>query len=1032
MSEVVDSIIAELDVRYAKYVKGFNEAIAVNDRFGKSVERLKRLGMEAPPQYAAGIAREAGKGAAAHEAAATRMSRTTKKRTADEVAAAEAVKRAAKETGDAERTAAKAAADAVKAAEREKQAAIKATAREQEKVAKAALAAAEAQRVAAAAVIAAQERETAQRVRLAEVVDRAANRRTNQIAPAANSTLGATVPRETSGQRGIPTSVLNGGVAAEVEAEKEINHLLADQATLSSRLGILKGKEKQQVADQVAELRLINSLERAGLEQSEIGVRLDERRTLIARQRSIEDRKQGARGVTQFARGAGVSSLGAGSIASIAGVTLASGVAITAAVVQSAADYAKELKNVSEQIGLTTQQTQVYEAEARRLGVSQNELRNGLGQFADYLGRAKSGGEDQIKTFKALGLSVKDFANAGDALPAIIARISSIPDAAQRAAVETRLFGEEGRKLDALLSGGNERINELAEGMLKAGTILSAADIARLASVSKELERVKSQLQVSVAGVVADNADAIIGLANSFGKLVNDIREAVAWIQTFNSQKLQDLSGGKPLAPDLIVDSQNAYERLFKQGSGFFGSQLVSQQRKPDMVTGETRAFLERIKGASVPAGAVDTKLRNSLNAPKPPRGPKGKSAETIANEADQRTRQFNEQIGRYQDERLAAVAEQTSDENVRRQLQREQIDRDSARAAEDIRLHAQQDIRKGGDARLINARRDQAIAAERAASDEKIQVINLADTLSTIQRRAAAETDVLTFADDILRAQRDLATTTEQRRDIDKQLLDNAMKREAIGANVVLRRSEEGDPSITRQDIESANRTINTQTARTAIQTKQIDRANESPLDAYRRELHEATDDTNAAFQSIEVNALQRLEDQISSSIGKVLGLKGAFGDLFGSVLADIARLELKKGILSLFNQGGEGGSGGGIGGLVAGVGKLFGGRASGGNVVGGGNYLVGENGPEILSMPSSGRVYPNGALPGIAGRGGGGTTLHQTVHIDASGVNPEGYTAGILGIVRRETNSALRQASKQTLDAVPGRIQRFSNLGS
>jgi len=1029
MSEVVDSIIADLDVRYAKYVKGFNEAIAVNDRFGKSVDRLKRLGMDPPPQYAASIAREAGKGAAAHEAAATRMSRATTKRTAEEVAAAEAVKKAAKEARDAERVAAKAAADAVKAAEREKQAALKATQREQEKASKAAAEKAAAERVAAAASVAAAERETAARVRLAEVAQRAVDRRVRQIAPAVNSSIGATVPRETSGQRGIPLSVLNGGAAAEVEAEKEINHLLADQATLSSRLGILKGKEKQQVADQVAELRLINSLERAGLEQSEIGIRLEERRTLIARQRGIEDRKQGARGATQFARGAGVSSLGAGSIASIAGVTLASGVAITAAVVQSAADYAKELKNVSEQIGLTTQQTQVYEAEARRLGVSQNELRNGLGQFADYLGRAKSGGEDQIKTFKALGLSVRDFANAGDALPAIIARISSIPDAAQRAAVETRLFGEEGRKLDALLSGGNERINELAEGMLKAGTILSAADIARLASVSKELERVKSQLQVSVAGVVADNADAIIGLANSFGKLVNDIREAVAWIQTFNSQKLQDLSGGKPLAPDLIVDSQNAYERLFKQGSGFFSSQLVSQQRKPDMVNGETRAFLERIKGASVPAGVVDTKLLNSLNAPKAPKGPKGKSAETIANEADQRTRQFNEQIARYQDERLAAVAEQTSDENVRRQLQREQIDRDSARAAEDIRLHAKQDIRKGGDARLINARRDQAIAAERAASDEKIQVINLADTLSTIQRRAAAETDVLTFADDILRAQRDLATTTEQRRDIDKQLLDNAMKREAIGANTVLRRSEEGDPSITRQDMEGANRTLSTQPARRKVADKQIDRANESPLQAYRRELEEATKDTNAAFQNVEVNALQKLEDQVSSSIGKVLGLKGAFGDLFSSILADIAKIEIKKAILGFLDAGANA-STGGAGGLVTTALKLFGGRASGGNVVGGGNYLVGENGPEILSMPSSGRVYPNGQLPSIPAGGGGGTTLHQTVHIDASGVNPEGYTAGILGIVRRETNFALRQASKQTLSAVPGTLRSHSNL--
>lgn len=368
----------------------------------------------------------------------------------------------------------------------------------------------------------------------------------------------------------------------------------------------------------------------------------------------------------------------------------------------------------------------------------------------------------------------------------------------------------------------------------------------------------------------------------------------------------------------------------------------------------------------------------------------------------------------------------------MRRQLQREQIDRDSARAAEDIRLRAQEDIRKGADAKLTNARRDQAIAAERGAADERIQVINLADTLSTLRRRATAETDVLTFADDILRAQRDLATTTEQRRDIDKKLLENATKRETVGANLVLRRADEGDPSISKQDIDGAKQTLSTQPTRVATQKKQIDRANESPLDAYRRELHEATDDTNAAFQSIEVNALQRLEDQISSSIGKVLGLKGAFGDLFGSILADLAKIEIKKAIIG-FLDAGAAGAGGGAGGLVSTALKLFGGRASGGNVVGGGNYLVGENGPEILSMPSSGKVYPNGQLPSIAGAGGGKAVLTQHISIDArNSVVPAEFAGAILGEANKQARVFAQQAGRAAVEATPARIQRYSKLGS
>jgi hypothetical protein len=69
---------------------------------------------------------------------------------------------------------------------------------------------------------------------------------------------------------------------------------------------------------------------------------------------------------------------------------------------------------------------------------------------------------------------------------------------------------------------------------------------------------------------------------------------------------------------------------------------------------------------------------------------------------------------------------------------------------------------------------------------------------------------------------------------------------------------------------------------------------------------------------------------------------------------------------------------SGGGIGGffsgIISGIGGFFsslfgGGKASGGSVLGGKSYLVGERGPEILHMGGNGFVQPNSAMSGGSG---------------------------------------------------------------
>jgi hypothetical protein len=62
-----------------------------------------------------------------------------------------------------------------------------------------------------------------------------------------------------------------------------------------------------------------------------------------------------------------------------------------------------------------------------------------------------------------------------------------------------------------------------------------------------------------------------------------------------------------------------------------------------------------------------------------------------------------------------------------------------------------------------------------------------------------------------------------------------------------------------------------------------------------------------------------------------------------------------------------------------------LFGKRAAGGPVMGGGSYLVGEKGPEMFVPGSSGMIVPNHKLDGS------GVTIVQNNNIDARGATQD-----------------------------------------
>lgn len=993
MAEVVDSIIAELIARDNGYTKTFNEAIAVHERFTRSIPKIGgALGVsEADAKRYADRHKSAANDVVKSEEQTTeRVKRTRKARTDASIASDErevaSAKKAAKEKADAE--------------------------------------IAEAERSA----------------RYRALADRAVAGA--GVKPGSGRNIGITVPREGSGQRGIPLAVLAGG--ADAAAEGEVNHLLQDRARLQAALLTTSGDDLRVVKEKVAELAIVNRLTKAGANDAEIALALDRRALVVEAERAAVARKRSLQAAGEAGRGLGLPGVGSGA-AAIGGLAVAAGVASSVAAVSNAVDYAKAIHTQAEELGITTQALQVYKAAADGLGVSQEQLSTGLGQLSANLGKAQQGGEEQAKVFRALDIDIGNartgFKSIGDILPTIIDRLSSIPDPARRAAVETALFGEQGRRLDGLLSGGIDKINGLADAMARAGGTLSDGDIRKLDEAGRVLATVKRELEVDIARIVAGNAGAIEGLATSFGNLVDNIGNAIRRIQEFNNQQIRNLGGDQNGIPTNAfarqIDAPVLALRAATLGKLFTPPQNVQFQNAEGLSTADD-PIAQRFKGIGVPQpGAVNQRLLNTLNAPKPPKGPKGKSADQVEAERLDRDRRFTADERRAQVERLGLLSDLTADTRQQDEFARQRVRLEQEAFAKETRDQADATIArqklKGADAAVVKSRAEQLIAADAANGDLEIQRINRGDALRYENEQLAHVRTASGIQTDLLSLQLGLARTAGERRDIELRLLDIATEQEKADLQKLID-SKATDPA----DLPDLIKRRDAIDGRANAQRAVIDQQNQGPLGDYLSSLPQTAADVDEALQRAAVHGLQNLNDGLTQTLSKFLGLRGAAGDF----LSDLIKIGLQILQNAAFQSGGAGASGGagGVSGFVASVGKVLG-FAGGGSMVIGGNPGVDRN-----SLALNGRQIGNvgqgevlAVLPNVAAANArvaapqSSTVLVvQPIHADFSGARTDEQTLrAFTDYADARSRQARDEAIKVAGQQAPGLVAKKQIFG-
>jgi len=164
--------------------------------------------------------------------------------------------------------------------------------------------------------------------------------------------------------------------------------------------------------------------------------------------------------------------------------------------------------------------------------------------------------------------------------------------------------------------------------------------------------------------------------------------------------------------------------------------------------------------------------------------------------------------------------------------------------------------------------------------------------------------------------------------------------------------------------------------------------------LKNYTEAAARASDRGAAAFQSVMSNMESALRRFVDTG-------KFSFGELVGSIIKDLAYMELRAQASAIFSMlwgsisssfGGGGTSAGKIGGdLFGSVGK----KASGGYVDS--PTIVGENGAELFVPSRSGTVIPNGSWQQMAaaGGGGGGLTVNGNYIANMSAIDTQSGTA-------------------------------------
>lgn len=708
--------------------------------------------------------------------------------------------------------------------------------------------------------------------------------------------------------------------------------------------------------------------------------------------------------------GTALSAFGATGMAVAAGL---GALAIALVKVREGMQFAAELTDVSDRIGIGAEALQEWRYVADEAGVSVESFQSNLEKLNGQVGAFKAGiGDAKLKPiFEELGITKDQLANvddAGDMVMLLADTLGQVKDRAVQVRLARGLGFEESLPILRL---GSEEIRRLSSDARDLGLVMKDDVRAELDEADRVMERAQQRIQMSLRVAVA-------GLADDFADLVTVVADLIGWLGKLNSMAVKvsvDLPG-RALA-DVVSDGirgRSAAEGNAARDAGVYRINPIlkwlglGQQRRAQL-DAEMGDQMAGAAAFATGAGGVNFEPLGHTQ-----RGGGGRN--NAAREAEQRRQR--EENARQQQDRMNDDLARTVDRgnlSIEGRALNEVADLEIERAARlrEIAKDEQEYIRSKGLRGLTEAEAEQLRASQDELTEKKKSIVEWERRRDLAARRLKDDEDSAEAANDILSYEAQLAKTQGERYRIERQILlatiEIARKRKVAEL--------ENDPELDDDQRQ----------ARLAV----FDKQSNLKVRVYD---DTETERLRGVFKSYGREVTEAIrEGRIGEYIGEQLKqrlLDGALDQLFNLV----------NGMKS-----GGGGASGGAGNWLSSafnVAKSFfgGGRAAGGGAEAGRFYHTVEHGrPELFMIGGSGHVTSAvetarmlretmAETSGGSSRVSGPPIVHQTLKFDNRGAVMTSDLLQNMEEMSASSATASLAASRVTVPTDMARRQRYA----
>jgi hypothetical protein len=789
-------------------------------------------------------------------------------------------------------------------------------------------------------------------------------------------------------------------------------------ASISARMSV-KADVKQAEADLKAlgatGERALKAL-RAAMHEPTAGAK-----ALDAAAKDLGARLQGVAG-SAGTLGSALSAVGPMGLAAAAGIgtLVAVGTGILKAA-QGAIDYGASLEKLSKTTGLSTTFLQELGVAAKLNDIDIGTATAGIGNLNVALGAVNEKlprSKQYLAAFAKLGFTAEDLAkykSAEELFPVLADRMANLGDVAGRQAIAKKLGLEE---MLPMLEAGANGFDKVAASMKSADEVLSPGMIQSLAQAKEKLNEI--DIEVSTK--------ATIQFAQ-FAGVIEMLKEKFAGAELAGLHFIGAITN--TLGPmTQLADLQKRLATLNATPGWLF----PGKTHEYEMLTAEFNALRQRIgmnRWSDAAITAQQTTGGDGSTESAPPAGgghkhkPRGarKTKDMTEEDAADARDVLDSVTGKLDDAQKGlaeALGALTTDVMARAKAEEDAINAERNKqllelAAQSEKIEADKKLTAAQKTAALNALLEAAGAAS-AAADARIAKVERERSAQLNDQLYEHQKNQLELQQAALEAQKGLALTLSQRRDLARAEFEN---QERLSELEIQHQIDQATINgLSAQQIADLKAKLAQMQGSAGAREGEALSGLQSPWQQWMADAQKATGDVNTALENVAAGGLNKFNQGLIDSQGRLANMR----DLFRSVITDmITQLEqylLKQAEIGLFSQLGLGGGagGGGGGGGIPFLSMFLGGHADGGLVgYAGGGRISGPGGPRddrvpimasageyvvnaraahawlpVLDAINSHATAPRFASGGLVGSphgpsGVGGTT-HVTQHFDMS----------------------------------------------